>query len=465
MEDVTYQDPEDGESIKDKSKNIQKEEEKLFALKQINTKVYLNKINKNKDDKEEKIQGENDNNKNKDSKDDSNIVKINIIDDDKQNNKQNLSSKKIKESDFQKDIKIDYNSEIKKRFVPKGLTKLTKFVYINPIMQLLAIIEEFNNYYIQNAMIYNAEIDKKQILSYVAYKLYVNFYENKKVKEKKIYNSENFLKILYNLNKFLGHAERTNINDVLIFVLNQLHDEDRDLIKKIKTIDNSRSKKFNHYELKEVITIGMDFLKNNNSIITDNLNYYLLKTLECQNCNNQYFDIKSFSTYELDICYAFQKKLSLNERTILTIKDCLDNEKAIKFYCDICKSYMKARRIYNKFYELNNKIIFLLGRDASFDENNYSIKIPFKIEEKINMIDYIIFPKSNCKYEYELICIISSEIKEKRFVCFSKSYINNKWYLYIDELIEERNNIEDVLDENNNKNTFVPYILMYSKVK
>ena len=95
MEDVTYQDPEDGESIKDKSKNIQKEEEKLFALKQINTKVYLNKINKNKDDKEEKIQGENDNNKNKDSKDDSNIVKINIIDDDKQNNN-SLSKSMIK---------------------------------------------------------------------------------------------------------------------------------------------------------------------------------------------------------------------------------------------------------------------------------------------------------------------------------------------------------------------------------
>ena len=90
------------------------------------------------------------------------------------------------------------------------------------------------------------------------------------------------------------------------------------------------------------------------------------------------------------------------------------------------------------------------------------MKVPFQIDEKIDLEDYMFNPNINDKYE--LTCVISSEIEEKRYVCFLKSYINNKWYLYVDESIEERNNIEDILNEHNNKFKYIPYILMYSKI-
>ena len=170
--------------------------------------------------------------------------------------------------------------------------------------------------------------------------------------------------------------------------------------------------------------------------------------------------MKSFPTFNINISYTYNKKASP-----ITIKDCLENEKtnngeSIQFYCDICNSYMKSKMVNYQFYKTNNKIIFLLDRDACFNNSNNSVNIPFKIDDILDMKNYMIDSKQG--FKYELIGIISSEIKEKRYVCFSKMYINQKWYLYIDELTEQKT-IEEIITEHNN-GKYIPYTLMYSKI-
>lgn len=64
---------------------------------------------------------------------------------------------------------------------------------------------------------------------------------------------------------------------------------------------------------------------------------------------------------------------------------------------------------------------------------------------------------------YELIGIISYEIEKNKYVCFLKSYYNQKWYLYIDEYTEEKN-LSQILNEHNN-GKYAPYTLMYSRIK
>ena len=211
------------------------------------------------------------------------------------------------------------------------------------------------------------------------------------------------------------------------------------------------------------------FKEENNSIITSTLNYFLLQKIKCPDCNNQYFDFKSFSTFELNISETFQKIMESENRT-LSLKTCLDNEKTkiingmpFKFYCDVCNSYKTTKEINYLFYEINDKIIFLLNHDPGFDQDNLSFNIDFKIDEKIDLKEYMSNPNSNSIFE--LTGIISAEIKEKNFVCFSKSFINNKWYLYSDECTEEKKNFEDILKDHGNKGKYIPYMLMYNKIK
>ena len=97
------------------------------------------------------------------------------------------------------------------------------------------------------------------------------------------------------------------------------------------------------------------------------------------------------------------------------------------------------------------KIIFLLDKNES--------NIPFKIEQTIDLKEYAFNPQKN--FKYDLRGIISYDNNKKIFVAFIKSHINKKWYLYMDEIVEEKNDINEVLNDNNNK--YVHYSLMYAQ--
>ena len=82
-----------------------------------------------------------------------------------------------------------------------------------------------------------------------------------------------------------------------------------------------------------------------------------------------------------------------------------------------------------------------------------------KINKIINLEEYA-YPK-NIQFNYELIGIISSEIGQN-YVCFLKSYYNNKWYLYNNEQTEEKD-LKDILNGHNNGN-LKPHTLLYSRI-
>ena len=440
--------------------NKVEEEEKLFEVNKKNGEENNDINNVNKDNKNIKQKKE-DNINNGDSKVDGNLLNLKTVDNEKDNKQDSI---KITQNKIKKENqKINENGQ---EFIPIGLTKLEKYVYINPILQLLGGICEFEKYFSKNSDDYATKIenDKLPLLSFVTSRLYKNLYHKEEIKKKKIYNSKNFLKILNELHFFLSDAEKTKINDILIFILNQLHDEN---------CKNQKEKLFNQQydrkKLNEVINYGIkSFKEENNSIITSTLNYFLLQKIKCSDCNNQYFDFKSFSTFELNISETFQKIMESENRT-LSLKTCLDNEKIkmmnanpFKFYCDFCNSYKTTKEISYSFYEINDKIIFMLDHDPGFDSDNFSFNIDFKIDEKIDLEKYMLNPNPNSKFE--LTCIISAEIKEKKYVCFSKSFINGKWYLYSDEYTEEKNNIGDIIKDHGNKRKYIPFILMYNKI-
>ena len=104
--------------------------------------------------------------------------------------------------------------------------------------------------------------------------------------------------------------------------------------------------------------------------------------------------------------------------------------------------------------------IFLLNRGINFDKANYLITIPFKVEEIIKLYKYLFNRETK---QYELTGIISISLKEDKYICFCKSFIDNKWYEYDDTNVKE-SNINNVINYNNDNNQFIPCLLYYKLV-
>ena len=103
--------------------------------------------------------------------------------------------------------------------------------------------------------------------------------------------------------------------------------------------------------------------------------------------------------------------------------------------------------------------IFLLNRGINFDKANYLITIPFKVEEIIKIDNYLFNRETK---QYELTGIISICLKEDKYICFCKSFIDNKWYFYDDETILEQD--FNYIELNTKNNNIIPYILLYKRI-
>lgn len=370
-----------------------------------------------------------------------------------QNQEQNDNHTQIVENIIKSDV---YKKNENNDFIPIGLKKLN-ISYVNPVLLLLSGINEFEQYFIKNTEKFMN--DKKYILSFVTSRLFFNLFKNEKTKKAKVYDSSNYLNVLKIKNIPIEKDNNMNINDILMLILYNLNDE----LKEEKNIDKNKDN-YNHYNLEEVIKYGyISYMNRNNSIITKKLNNFILQTIECPKCCKKYYEMKSFPTFTLNITEAnenFKSSIGFKEISLL---DCIKNEtienkKSIKFYCGICNNYIESKKVLYQFYSLSDKLIFIIEQKETRG-NEYKKNIPLKINKIINLEEYA-YPK-NIQFNYELIGIISSEIGQN-YVCFLKSYYNNKWYLYNNEQTEEKD-LKDILNGHNNGN-LKPHTLLYSRI-
>jgi len=114
-------------------------------------------------------------------------------------------------------------------------------------------------------------------------------------------------------------------------------------------------------------------------------------------------------------------------------------------------------QIYKSIYSSPIYFIFSLNR-GNPDPNLLNIK--FLIEENIDVSQFLENKKSFSKYE--LIGIVSISMKENyKYVCFGQSPVDNNWYLYNDEFVNDIN--ENLIL--NSAQGYIPYILLYKYCK
>ena len=326
------------------------------------------------------------------------------------------------------------------------LKNLGNTSYLNAVLQLFGTVRNLASYFVNPKNRKYFEEHLKEIpLAFVFHRLFLHLYPYPEKATGEKYNPEVLLQILGQYNAVYKSKEVRNPNDLINFILIQMHRElNTNKIKYINEPDCTKKE--------QVIKIGMeDFVKSNKSILANNFIWFEIKTKLCPSCKTCYYEFNHFETLELNIVSAYQK---FNAPLNLCQTLFYQNQKNQKIYCLREQQYTMAN-VTSKIYS-PNYFIFSLNR-GNFDTN--LMKIPFNLEQEIDISKLLDNPQSYKKFE--LIGVVSiSTAENKKYVCFGRSPVNYKWYLYNDDHSAENTDINNVVNAHNS-GQYIPCILMY----
>ena len=346
-----------------------------------------------------------------------------------------------------------YSFDDRYKIAPKtSLKNLGDTSYLNAVLQLFATSENISSYFVNPK--YKKYFDDNKVsipFAYVFHRLFTHFYPYPPKQVSENYSPEVLLDVLGRYNKIYISKKSRNPNDLLIFILCTLHKElNKQKTKYISSPDPTNKN--------EVLKEGLnDFMKSNQSKISDNFHWFELKSKFCSGCKLKYYSFNNFETLDLDILGTFQK----NSYAPISLLSCLNyqSQKSQNIFCQKCQKYTQFD-INTKIYSSPINFIFTLNRGYP-DQNQNLLNIKFMVEEKIDIGQYLENKKAYTKFE--LIGIVSYYVQEKKYVCFGKSPADKKWYLYNDEKVMDTNNNE-VINRNNNMD-YIPCILLYQFMK
>ena len=205
-------------------------------------------------------------------------------------------------------------------------------------------------------------------------------------------------------------------------------------------------------------------MNSNNSIIAGIFSWFEIKESKCGQCYNNIYNFYTFNTFELDILGTYKYKNSFNNRSAVTLNECIQfqqsNKNNIKLYCNKCKKFTLFQNCY-KIFSSPNKFIFSINR-GHLDNN--LLNIPFKIEEKIDLTFHVENKQSFTNYELSGILSVINNPHNYQYVSFCKSPMDNKWYFYDVENITTYE-LNDIIIFHNDNNEYIPLILIYNNIK
>ena len=329
-----------------------------------------------------------------------------------------------------------------------GLSLLGDTSYLNSVLQIIGNCNCLANYFLNpKYKKYIEENIKSLPLTFVIYRLFLHLYVKNDIRE--IYRPEAILYMLGELNCIYKskNNSRRNPNELLSFILNQIHSETN------KISNNVQVNNLNISDKNNVINAGkQNFMQNYNSKISKYFNWFEIKEIKCTICNNNFYFLNTYNMLELDILFA-----SNYFKVPITIYDCLkifESPKTFNSFCQNCKAQKKVLK-FSKIYTSPNIFIFSLDRknlDTSL------LQIPFMINEEIDISNFV---EENCPKNYKLTGIMSYSPKNKSYVSFCISPVDNKWYFYYNENVELKN-INEIIDLHNNQHQYIPCLLVYN---
>ena len=344
---------------------------------------------------------------------------------------------------------------------------------MNATLQCLSNCKELTDYLINN---YHSIQNKYNdfVLTY-AYANVINNLFPSKSKYKPYYKPIYFKNVIGNLNPLFKEFKANDSKDLLIFILERMHQE-----LKIKlNINNNINQNINlDFKMGQFLFFFIQYNSQNCSIIAQNFYGVNETTTQCLNCNhlNFNFNVFNFIIFPLEEArkYNLQKGqlLILNQRiktfielvnnakqSKITLKDCFEYNQKVEFlqgensiFCNHCHQSSNAY-MYPKLTLTPKILCIVLNRGKG---NIYQVKIDFP--QILDMTPFV-YPYNQYK-QYELIGVIThlGESGEGgHFVSICKSIIDKEWYFFNDQTVT-KSSFNDAL----NKGT--PYILFYHAI-
>lgn len=339
--------------------------------------------------------------------------------------------------------------------IQTGLKKYGESSYLNSVLYCLSNIKQFASYFLnpKNQEYINSSIKNKP-LSYVVERLLIHLYPFPEKEQRGIYDPNAFFKVLGKLNKIYETFQRRDPNDLICFILNTLHNELNQIINPNLAIN------INYNDKNNVIKNGIKLFKNSEtSIISNQFNWFEIKELQCTECNNKSYQLKTYNTFSLDFENSFNN--IKNQKNTLTIYDCLEYHKIPhqrNLFCNNCKNQKKMDCI-SKILSSPIHFVFLIDRGGDyFEDTQQLLSIPFILNDKIRLENFVDNEKT--PKNYELIGIVSISVIEKKYISICNSPVDNNWYLYSDENFKQVD-ISNIIKKHNESKELIPSILIY----
>ena len=322
--------------------------------------------------------------------------------------------------------------------------------FMNSVIQCLANIRSIIKYYLTN----NNNIKKKiqeLPISYGFSRIIFQLYPFPEDSLSKSFSLKTFQRTIAYYNRFFKGEDNKSANDFLIYLLENLHKEDK--LFRSQPKDNNEKTQNGNSPVNNNFKDYLKYLINNEkSIISDNFCWINQKIKKCQSCGTEDISYQNFFSFDLnleDVINSFQVKedQKVNTREI-SIIDCIQNQlknRVIKMYCNICKKKCD--------FQIKQSIsfapdVFILLNEVEKPENVLEQMdkkdITFNLsEDNVYILDLSkIIKDANSNKSYLLQGVVCSQREEsksnekvcdkKKYIAFCKSPIDSKWYKYED---------------------------------
>jgi ubiquitin C-terminal hydrolase len=278
----------------------------------------------------------------------------------------------------------------------------------------------------------------------------------------KSFSLANFHKAVSSKNCFYRSNSEKDPIDFIVFLLDFLHEEDRNEMGRRKNNNNAmvpmdNSKLFNF----------LNYLRENeHSIIFDNF-CWINRTLKiCTKCNSKFFNYQRYFTFDLKLDFENGNNNNNDINYNININNIINNnENSVK---NIIEKQMKDKKILNYCQRCKKKTDFKINKSIIFFPNAFIFLIEksnqnsqLKIDEKIEFIN------EKEKIEYKLNGIIAyNESKAGfKYIAYCLNSINNNWYMYDDQNTVSSIEKSEFLNCNFKRESIPPpTILFYQKI-
>ena len=234
------------------------------------------------------------------------------------------------------------------------LVNLGDTSYLNSVLYLFGNIKNFKDFFLDKN---NAKYITENIiivpLALVLHRLFLHFYNNR---GDKVYKPDSFKVVLTDLNVVYKSNKRRNPNELLSFILDNLHSK----LKRKQGHNNTNNNIINQNDRISVLRNGIiNYLNSNDSLISAFFNWFQIKESKCQKCNSSIYNFYSFNIYELDILGTYNN--NFNKRNDITLNDCIQFQQKFpkigKLYCNLCKQYTSFSLL-SKIFSTPNLFVF-----------------------------------------------------------------------------------------------------------